>query len=321
VEAGPDRREGSTIGPTSRAADDPTQRRRGVPKNINQLQFFGYLCGKSSPPYMDLQLSKDLIFFDIESTGLHVIRDRIIQIAFIKYSAKGKEPEERTYLINPGIPISEEAMGVHGITPKDVARKPSFHQLAQEIYDFIGNADLAGYNSNRFDVPMLMEEFDRAGMEFNIDNRRLIDVQRIFYKMEPRTLGAAVRFYCQKEMENAHDALADVQATIDVFLGQLKMYEGEDYIDGDGKRTPNAVQPDIKALHDFTNDTRFVDATQRMKYDPDGNIVFAFGKYNGQPVADVLKKDKNYSNWILNKEFSSQVKQIIKRILRETQQS
>lgn len=269
---------------------------------------------------MDLQLSKDLVFFDIESTGLHVIRDRIIQIALIKYSGKGKPAEERTYLVNPGIPISEEAMNVHGITPKDVARKPNFPQLAQEIFDFIGNADLAGYNSNRFDVPMLMEEFDRAGLEFSLDNRRLIDVQRIFYKMEPRTLSAALRFYCKKEMENAHDAMADVKATIDVLMGQLSMYEGKDYIDGDGNVTPNAIVPDIKSLHNFTNDTRFVDATQKMKYDQHGNIVFSFGKYNGQAVADVLRKDKNYYNWIVNKEFSSQVKQIVKKIMRETQQ-
>ncbi|MEM1214932.1 MAG: 3'-5' exonuclease [Bacteroidota bacterium] len=268
---------------------------------------------------MNVPLSRPIIFFDIESTGLNVIRDRIVQIALVKYSPKQAEPEERTYLINPGIPISEEAMGVHGITPQDVARKPLFHQLAQEIYDFIGNADLSGYNSNRFDVPMLMEEFARAGLEFSVDNRRLIDVQRIFYKMEPRTLSAALKFYCQKEMENAHDALADVHATVDVFLGQLKMYEGQTYVDGDGNETPNAIQPDIKALHDFTNDTRFVDATQRMKYGPQGEIVFAFGKYNGQRVADVFKKDKAYYNWILNKEFSSQVKQIAKRIMKSTQ--
>lgn len=270
---------------------------------------------------MDFPLSRDIVFFDIESTGLNVIRDRIVQIAMIKYSAKGKPPEELTYLVNPGIPIGEEAMAIHGITPKDVARKPLFHQLAQEIYDFIGNADLAGYNSNRFDVPLLMEEFARAEMEFTIDKRRLIDVQRIFYKMEPRTLSAALRYYCKKEMVNAHDALADVQATIDVFLGQLKMYEGRDYIDGDGNVTPNAIQPDIQSLHDFTNDMRYVDATQKMRYDMNGTIVFAFGKYNGQPVSEVINKDKQYYNWILNKEFSSQVKQIIKRIMRESKEN
>lgn len=266
---------------------------------------------------MDLQLTRDLCFFDLEATGLNVLRDRIVQIAIIKYPAKGGEPQELSMLINPGIPISEEAMGVHGITPKDVARKPVFAQVAQEIHSFIGNADLAGYNSNRFDIPMLMEEFDRAGLEFDISNRRLIDVQRIFYKMEPRTLAAAVKFYCQKEIENAHDALADVQATIDVFFGQLDYYKDVDYVDGDNNVHKTPIQPDIKALHEFTNDTRFVDATQKMKYASDGTIVFAFGKYNGQSVGEVLTKDKQYYNWILNKEFSSQVKQIVKKIVRE----
>jgi DNA polymerase-3 subunit epsilon len=266
---------------------------------------------------MDFNLDRDLIFFDLEATGLSVVRDRIIQIAMVKYPKKGGEPQELSMLINPGIPISEEAMEVHGITPKDVANKPTFQQVAEEIYNFIGNADLAGYNSNRFDIPMLMEEFDRVGIEFNIDNRRTIDVQRIFYKMEPRNLKAAVRFYCNKEMENAHDALADVYATIDVFKGQLEKYRGVDYEDDDGNITPTPVTNDMQVVHDFTNDLRYVDATQKMKYDVDGTIVFSFGKYNGKPVGETLSKDKQYFNWILNKEFSSQVKQIVKRLVRE----
>ncbi len=266
---------------------------------------------------MDFNLDRDLIFFDLEATGLSVVRDRIIQIAMVKYPKKGGEPQELSMLINPGIPISEEAMEVHGITPKDVANKPTFQQVAEEIYNFIGNADLAGYNSNRFDIPMLMEEFDRVGIEFSIDNRRTIDVQRIFYKMEPRNLKAAVRFYCNKEMENAHDALADVYATIDVFKGQLEKYKGVDYEDDDGNITPTPVTNDMQVVHDFTNDLRYVDATQKMKYDVDGSIVFSFGKYNGKPVGETLSKDKQYFNWILNKEFSSQVKQIVKRLVRE----
>ena len=161
---------------------------------------------------MDFKLERDLIFFDLEATGLNVIRDRIIQIAMIKFFKDGREPEELSMLINPGIPISEEAMQVHGITPKDVANKPVFQQVADKIYEFIGNADLAGYNSNRFDIPMLMEEFARIGMEFDISRRRTIDVQRIFYKMEPRTLKAALKFYCEEDMEDAHDALADVKS-------------------------------------------------------------------------------------------------------------
>lgn len=266
---------------------------------------------------MDFNLDRDLIFFDLEATGLSVVRDRIVQIAMVKYPKNGGAPEELSMLVNPSIPISEEAMGVHGITPKDVANKPTFQQVAQEIYDFIGNSDLAGYNSNRFDIPMLMEEFDRVGMEFSIEKRRTIDVQRIFYKMEPRNLKAALRFYADKEMENAHDALADVYATIDVFKGQLKKYKGVDYKDDDGNITPTPVTNDMQVVHDFTNDLRYVDATQKMKYDPDGAIVFSFGKYNGKPVGETLSKDKQYFNWILNKEFSSQVKQIVKRLVKE----
>ncbi len=270
---------------------------------------------------MDIELKRNLIFLDIEATGLNVIRDRIIQIAMIRYHADGREPAELNQLINPGIPISEEAMQVHGIGPKDVANKPVFAQVAQELFDFIGDADLAGYNSLRFDVPMLMEEFARVGLDFSMDNRRHVDVQRIFYKMEPRTLKAALRFYCDKEMEDAHDALADVQATVDVFLGQLRRYEGVDYEDGDGNRTPAPVRMDVQALHEFTNDQRFVDATQKLKYDHNGQVVFNFGKYVGKPVAEYLAKDKDYYNWMLHKEFSTQVKQIIKKLVRDHEQS
>ncbi len=266
---------------------------------------------------MDLSLDRDLIFLDLEATGLSVVKDRIVQIGMIKYPKGGGPPQELDMLINPGVPISEEAMQVHGITPKDVASKPTFQQVAQEIFDFIGSADLAGYNSNRFDIPMLMEEFGRVGIPFSMDRRRSIDVQRIFYKMEPRTLRAALKFYCGKDMENAHDALADVRATVDVFMGQLERYREEDHIDEDGNVTPTPVREDIQALHDFTNDLRYADATQKMRYEADGSIVFNFGKYNGQPVGEALSKDKQYYNWILNKEFTMQVKEIVKKLVRE----
>ncbi|MBK8492542.1 MAG: 3'-5' exonuclease [Saprospirales bacterium] len=266
---------------------------------------------------MDFNLTRDLCFFDIESTGLNVIRDRILQIAIIKYFANGKEPEELSMLINPGIPISEEAMQVHGITPKDVANKPTFPQVAQKIYDFIGNADVAGYNSNRFDVPMLTEEFARAGLDFDVEKRRMIDVQRIFYKMEPRNLRAAVRFYCDKEMENAHDALADVHATIDVFKGQLKRYDSVDYEDDDGKVTPNPIRNDMQAIFEFTKDENMIDITQRLRLSPEGEVVFNFGKYVGRPVAKTLVEDKQYYHWILNKEFSVQVKKMVKKLVQE----
>jgi len=146
---------------------------------------------------MEFNLDRDIVFFDIESTGLSVVKDRILQIAFIKYM-----------LINPSMPIAEEAMAVHGITPDMLRNKPVFSQVAQQLFEFIGNADLGGYNSNRFDVPMLIEEFHRVGIEFDMSKRRTVDVQRVFYKMEPRTLAAAYKFYCGKRIENAHDALA-----------------------------------------------------------------------------------------------------------------
>lgn len=266
---------------------------------------------------MKFNLSKDLIFFDVESTGLNVVRDRIVQIALIKYSPGKDDPQELSLLINPGVPIPEESYAIHGISAQDVANQPTFAQVADKIYTFIGDGDLAGYNSARFDVPILMEEFARVGMEFSMENRSSVDVQRIFYKMEPRTLSAAVRYYCNKELQGAHDALADVRATVDVLKGQLLRYDGVDLIVDEEETISAPIVNDVKALHAFTSDLKTIDATQRLKYNKDGVIVFNFGKYANQTVADVLKKDKNYYNWILTKDFSSQVKQIIKRIYKE----
>jgi len=266
---------------------------------------------------MKLNLDRDIVFFDIESTGLNVMKDRIVQIAFIKHKQDGSEPEELEYLINPGIPISPEAMAVHGIKPEDVANKPTFQQLAQEMFDWIGDSDLGGYNSDRFDIPMLMEEFFRAGLEFDLDKRRHIDVQRIFYKMQPRTLKAAYKYFCDAKLENAHDALADVRATVDVFLGQLKKYDGVDYEDGDGFVTEAPIKNDMEAVYQFTTDTRMLDATNRLKYDNEGTVVFNFGKYVGKPVAELLYNDRQYLNWILEKDFSTQVKHIVKRLVKE----
>jgi len=252
---------------------------------------------------------------------VNVIRDRIVQIAVIKYPKNGGEPEELMMLINPGIPISAEAMAVHGITPKDLRNKPTFQQAAQKIYDFIGNADMAGYNSNRFDIPLLMEEFARVGLEFDMSKRRSLDVQRIFYKMEPRTLRAALRFYCKKELTDAHDALADVKATVDVFRGQLDRYEGVRVINEAGEEVDSPIKNDMQTIHEFTNDLNTIDATQRLKYDENKVVVFNFGKYAGKPVAETLSKDKQYYHWIINKEFSHQVKQIVKKLVKEYEQN
>lgn len=262
-------------------------------------------------------LDRDIVFFDIESTGLNVMKDRIVQIALIKYKKDGSEPIEKELLVNPGIPISAESMAIHGITPDKVANKPTFIQVAHEINDFIGDADLSGYNSDRFDIPMLMEEMARAGIDFDTEQRRTIDVQKIFYKMEPRTLVAALKHYCGKTLEDAHDALADVRATVDVLKGQLVMYKETDYVDGDGYTTERPIKNDMGAIAKFIGDTRTVDATQRFKYNHQGVIVFNFGKYVGKPAAELLYKDRQYLNWILEKDFSTQVKKIVKKIVRE----
>ncbi len=267
-----------------------------------------------------LQLTRDLVVLDVETTGLNVIRDRIVQIAMIKLFKDGRAPVEFYTLVNPGIPISSESMAVHGITPADLANKPTFRQLAQQIWDFIGDADIAGFNSNRFDVPMLMEEFARVGMTFDVSKRRLVDVQRIFYKMEPRTLKAAYRLYCGKELTDAHDALADVRATLEVLQGQIERYQGQDLVDEDGNRIEAPIKNDIQALHDFTNDLQFLDVTQRIRLAPDGTPVFNFGKYIGQPVKEVFARDKNYYHWILEREFSSQLKQIVQQLMREVEE-
>lgn len=266
---------------------------------------------------IEFNLKRDLVFFDIESTGLNVIRDRIVQIAFIKYKKEGGDPVELEMLINPGIPISPEAMAVHGITPDKLRNKPPFASVAKEIFDFIGDADLAGYNSDRFDVPMLMEEMFRAGFNLNIDKRRLIDVQKIFYKMEPRTLKAALKFYCDKELVGAHDALADVRATADVLKGQLVKYEGVDHEDGDGFVKEAPIKNDMKAIADFLSDRATLDVTMKLRYDKEGTVVFNFGKYIGKPAGKVLYEDRQYFNWIQDKDFSAQVKHLTRELLKE----
>jgi len=260
------------------------------------------------------ELQRDLCFFDLEATGLHVIRDRIIQIAIVRFHADGRPPEERNFLLDPGVPIPEEAVKVHGITSEMVQGKPTFTEMAPELYAFIGNSDLAGYNSNRFDIPFLMEEFARAGLDFDVKERRLIDVQRIFYRMEPRTLRAAVKFYCNRDFQDAHDALEDVRATIDVLAGQLERYADTDLEDEEGRLLGRPVRADVQALHDFTNDARVLDATQRLKYNDAGEVVFNFGKYNGNGVESVFRREPQYYHWMMDKEFSVQVKNIIRQI-------
>ncbi|MFZ1751893.1 MAG: 3'-5' exonuclease [Saprospiraceae bacterium] len=265
---------------------------------------------------IDLQLNieKDIVFFDVESTGLNVMRDRILQIALIKYSKNLAEPQEILLLLNPEMPIPDEAFAIHGISNEMVKNQPTFAQKGHEIFDFIGDADLAGYNSDRFDVPILMEEFNRMGIVFDISRRRLIDVQKIFYKMEPRTLKAAYRLYCEGDLSDAHDALADARATVEVFKGQILRYRDTEYIDNDGVSHPPPIKNDIEAISSFINDDAALDVTQRLKYNAKGEIVFNFGKYSGQVVSHVFGSEPNYYHWIMEKDFSAQVKQIVKKI-------
>ncbi len=264
-----------------------------------------------------LNLKKDLVFFDIESTGLNVLQDRIIQIALVKYPADGGIAQVLSLVVNPGIPISEDASRIHGYTDEMVADKPGFRDVAQMIYDFIGDADLAGYNSDRFDLPMLAEELYRCKLDLKLEERNTLDVQKIFYKMEPRTLKAAYQFYCNKELVGAHDALADVIATAEVLKGQLAKYENTDFVDADGNILKKPVVNDMDALHKFLKDESTLDYTQRLKKNSQGTIVFNFGKYINQAVEEVLKKDRNYYHWIMEKDFSSQVKKIVGDIMKQ----
>ena len=259
-----------------------------------------------------LPLTQDLLFFDLEATGLNLTRDRIVQIAMIKCFADGRPRQELELKVNPTVPISDEARAIHGLSNDDLKDEPTFQEVAQRIYDFIGDADLAGYNSNRFDVPMLQEEFYRAGIYFDTNSRKLIDAQHVFYQMEPRTLSAALQFYAGKEMENAHDALADVRATVDVLEGQLSKYAGRSIEKEDG----STVQPfaDMNALANFCRDDRFLDATRRIKRGPDGTPVFNFGKHAGKAVADVFTKEPSYLKWILDKDFTTEVKALVRAI-------
>ncbi|MGH1336785.1 MAG: 3'-5' exonuclease [Aureispira sp.] len=260
---------------------------------------------------MNFNLDKDLVFFDIESTGPDVVKDRIMQIALIKYPKDGGPAIEKDYLINPQYPIKEEALKVHGITIDKVRNQPTFKEYAQELLDFLEDADLAGYNSNRFDIPMLTEEFGRVGMRFSMEGRRLLDALQIFYKMEPRTLKAAYKFYCGEHLTGAHDALADTRATAAVLWGQIQKYDGVDYIDGDDNVTPTPVQNNMQALHDFINDDRQVDFTKRFVRNSEGIIVFNFGSNKGEEAY----KNPRTLQWIISKDFPSQVKDIAREIL------
>lgn len=264
--------------------------------------------------FTSVPLERDIVFFDLETTGLNVVTDRIVQFAGVRYHADGRPPERLVQYVNPGRPIPAETTAVHGISDARVAGEPTFDDFADHLYDWIGEADLGGYNLNRFDVPVLLEEFDRVGIRFGLAGRRIVDVQEIFYKMEPRTLAGALRFYRKEEMTNAHDALADVEATVRVLEGQLARYADADFVAGDGSVSERPVRADIAALHDFTQRPGQLDATNRLREDASGEVVFNFGKYKGKRARDVFKREPSYYKWIQDKDFSVQVKEITRAV-------
>lgn len=261
---------------------------------------------------MKLNITKPIVFFDLEATGTNVAADRIVEICVLKVNPDGSE-EIKTRRINPTIPIPAEVTAIHGISDVDVKDEPTFKAIAKGLLEFIGNADLAGFNSNKFDVPMLIEEFYRAGIEFPMDNRVLVDIQNIFHQMEQRTLVAAVKFYCNREHVGAHGAEADVRATYDVLLAQLERYKDVEITDKEGK-TYMPVVNDVKALSAFSTNKDWVDFAGRMVYDKEGKEVFNFGKHKGKRVEDVFKAEPSYYDWIMNGDFALSTKRTIEKI-------
>jgi DNA polymerase-3 subunit epsilon len=257
----------------------------------------------------ELNLTRPLAFFDLETTGVNVASDRIVEISILKILPDGTK-EIKTKRINPTIPIPKQSSEIHGIYDADIANEPTFKGIAKSLSEFLKNCDLAGYNSNKFDIPILVEEFLRAEVDFDISNRKFIDVQNIFHQMEQRTLRAAYKFYCGKEIINAHSAQADIEATYEVFLAQLKKYDGVEFEDKKGVKSM-PVKNDIKALHDFTNINRNADLAGRIIFDEKGVEVFNFGKHAGKPVEQVLKEEPSYYAWMMNGDFPLYTKKVL----------
>lgn len=261
---------------------------------------------------MELQLKRPLAFFDLETTGVNIAVDRIVELSILKILPEGKE-EVLTFKVNPEIPIPAESSMFHGVYDDDVKDLPPFKERAGEVRDFIGDADLAGYNSNKFDVPMLMEEFLRAGVDFSLGGRAFVDVQNIFHQMEQRTLKAAYKFYCNASLENAHTAEADVRATYEVLKAQLSKYEGASFEDKHGNMSIPVVN-DVQALHDFTNLSKPVDFAGRLIYDEDGDPCINFGKHKGRKVQQVFDAEPSYYSWMQQGDFPRYTKKVLEKL-------
>ncbi|HEY6161271.1 MAG TPA: 3'-5' exonuclease [Bacteroidia bacterium] len=249
---------------------------------------------------MQLKLTRPIAFFDIEATGLNLGSDRIVEICILKLFPDG-EKKVKTLRINPGIPISPEAIAIHKITNEAVKDAPLFKDIAHELARFLEGCDLAGYNSNKFDIPLLVEEFLRCDIEFEIKGRKLIDVQNIFHQMEQRTLAAAYKFYCNKTLENAHSAEADISATHEILEAQLDRYA-------------ETVKNDMQFLHDFTYKIKSVDLAGRVVYNDKGVEVFNFGKHAGKAVEEIFKVEPSYYDWMMKGDFPLYTKKVITSI-------
>ncbi len=254
---------------------------------------------------MPLHLKNPLTFFDLETTGTNIVNDRIVEISVVKL-VPGGETITKTTRLNPTIPIPEETSKIHGIYDEDVKDAPTFKNIAKSLAKFLEGSDLAGFNILKFDVPVLVEEFLRAGVEFDVSKRKLIDAQRIFHMMEKRTLSAAYKFYCNKELTDAHSAEADTLATLAVLEAQVDRYNGQTVLDNLGKEL-GKIENDMEVLHALTS-SNMVDLAGRIIRNSEGVEVFNFGKHRHKPVEDVLRKEPSYYDWMMNGDFPQDTK-------------
>ncbi len=248
---------------------------------------------------MELKLTRPICFFDLETTGTNVAKDRIVEISILKIFPNGNK-ESKTWLVNPEMQIPDEVVAIHGISNEKVANEPTFKDLSKEIYGMIKDSDLGGFNSDRFDIPLLAEEMLRTDIDFDMKTAVSVDVQTIFHKKEKRTLGAAYKFYCDKELTDAHSAEADTNATYEVLLSQLDRYPD--------------LENNIKKLAAFSTHRQFADFAGFLGYDEDGEEIFSFGKHKGKKVLDVLEKEPGYFGWILNADFPLYTKKVLTQI-------
>ena len=248
---------------------------------------------------MELKLSKPICFFDLETTGIDITKDRIVEISILKVYPNGNK-ESKTWLVNPTIPIPKAVSDVHGITDERVAGEPTFKELAKQIHNMIKDSDLAGYNSDRFDIPLLAEEMLRAEVDFDLGNRVSVDVQTIFHKMEQRTLSAAYKFYCGKDLIDAHTASADTNATYEILKAQLDRYDN--------------LENNIKKLSEFTYRKQIADFAGFIGYNDKGEEIFTFGKHKGKRVEDIFDEEPGYFGWLLGADFPLYTKKILTAI-------